>query len=61
SFSTGSIMGRSDPVLSSSYSLPAMPSFSMAASLPMQFTPKYQTNILGVTKAASKAWEKDAN
>ncbi|MEQ2233926.1 Paired box protein Pax-6 [Ilyodon furcidens] len=36
SFSTGSIMGRSDPVLSSSYSLPAMPSFSMAASLPMQ-------------------------
>uniref|UniRef100_A0A3B4GTL1 Homeobox domain-containing protein n=2 Tax=Haplochromini TaxID=319058 RepID=A0A3B4GTL1_9CICH len=32
----GSMLGRSDPVLSNSYSLPAMPSFSMAASLPMQ-------------------------
>uniref|UniRef100_A0A669CAD2 Paired box protein Pax-6 n=1 Tax=Oreochromis niloticus TaxID=8128 RepID=A0A669CAD2_ORENI len=31
-----SMLGRSDPVLSNSYSLPAMPSFSMAASLPMQ-------------------------
>ncbi|XP_032380245.1 paired box protein Pax-6 isoform X3 [Etheostoma spectabile] len=31
SFSSGSMLGRSD-----SYSLPAMPSFSMAASLPMQ-------------------------
>ncbi|KAM7413810.1 hypothetical protein PAMA_018888 [Pampus argenteus] len=36
SFSSGSMLGRSDPVLSNSYSLPAMPSFSMAASLPMQ-------------------------
>ncbi|XP_029951651.1 paired box protein Pax-6-like [Salarias fasciatus] len=36
SFPSGSILGRSDPVLSNSYSLPAMPSFSMAASLPMQ-------------------------
>ncbi|KAM4734858.1 paired box protein Pax-6-like isoform 1-T1 [Anableps anableps] len=36
SFSSGSIIGRSDPVLSNTYSLPAMPSFSMAASLPMQ-------------------------
>ncbi|XP_015242919.1 PREDICTED: paired box protein Pax-6-like [Cyprinodon variegatus] len=36
SFSSGSIMGRSDQVLSNSYGLPAMPSFSMAASLPIQ-------------------------
>ncbi|XP_069019555.1 paired box protein Pax-6-like isoform X1 [Embiotoca jacksoni] len=36
SFSSGSMLGRSDPVLSNSYSLPTMPSFSMAASLPMQ-------------------------
>ncbi|XP_028286618.1 paired box protein Pax-6-like [Parambassis ranga] len=36
SFSSGSLLGRSDPVLSSSYSLPAMPNFSMTASLPMQ-------------------------
>ncbi|XP_054475386.1 paired box protein Pax-6-like isoform X3 [Anoplopoma fimbria] len=36
SFSSGSMLGRSDPVLSNSYSIPAMPSFSMAASLPMQ-------------------------
>uniref|UniRef100_A0AAQ5Z8C1 Paired box 6b n=1 Tax=Amphiprion ocellaris TaxID=80972 RepID=A0AAQ5Z8C1_AMPOC len=36
SFSSGSMLGRSDPVGSNSYSLPAMPSFSMAASLPMQ-------------------------
>uniref|UniRef100_H2L5G5 Paired box protein Pax-6 n=1 Tax=Oryzias latipes TaxID=8090 RepID=H2L5G5_ORYLA len=36
SFSSGSMLGRSDPALSNSYSLPAMPSFSMAASLPMQ-------------------------
>uniref|UniRef100_A0A671XN64 Paired box protein Pax-6-like n=1 Tax=Sparus aurata TaxID=8175 RepID=A0A671XN64_SPAAU len=36
SFTSGSMLGRSDPVLSNSYSLPAMPSFSMAASLPMQ-------------------------
>ncbi|XP_061578577.1 paired box protein Pax-6-like [Cololabis saira] len=36
SFSSGSMLGRSDPVLSSSYSLPAVPTFSMAASLPMQ-------------------------
>ncbi|KAM9807503.1 paired box protein Pax-6-like [Neosynchiropus ocellatus] len=36
SFSPGSMLGRSDPVLSNSYGLPAMPSFSMAASLPMQ-------------------------
>ncbi|KAF7646193.1 hypothetical protein LDENG_00191630, partial [Lucifuga dentata] len=32
----GSMLGRSDSVLSGSYSLPAMPNFSMAASLPMQ-------------------------
>uniref|UniRef100_A0A673CEL7 Paired box protein Pax-6 n=1 Tax=Sphaeramia orbicularis TaxID=375764 RepID=A0A673CEL7_9TELE len=32
----GSMLGRSDSVLSNSYSLPTMPSFSMAASLPMQ-------------------------
>ncbi|KAM7396092.1 hypothetical protein PAMP_019161 [Pampus punctatissimus] len=32
----GSMLGRSDPVLSNSYSLPAMPSFSIAASMPMQ-------------------------
>uniref|UniRef100_A0A8D3DXW4 Paired box protein Pax-6 n=1 Tax=Scophthalmus maximus TaxID=52904 RepID=A0A8D3DXW4_SCOMX len=32
----GSVLGRPDPVLSNSYSIPAMPSFSMAASLPMQ-------------------------
>uniref|UniRef100_A0A3Q3S435 Paired box protein Pax-6 n=1 Tax=Mastacembelus armatus TaxID=205130 RepID=A0A3Q3S435_9TELE len=32
----GAMLGRSDPVMSNSYSLPAMPSFSMAASLPMQ-------------------------
>ncbi|XP_035499347.1 paired box protein Pax-6-like isoform X2 [Scophthalmus maximus] len=36
SFSSGSVLGRPDPVLSNSYSIPAMPSFSMAASLPMQ-------------------------
>ncbi|XP_072241418.1 paired box protein Pax-6-like isoform X1 [Leuresthes tenuis] len=36
SFTSGTMLGRSDPVLSNSYSLPAMPSFSMAASLPMQ-------------------------
>uniref|UniRef100_A0AAQ5XJX5 Paired box 6b n=1 Tax=Amphiprion ocellaris TaxID=80972 RepID=A0AAQ5XJX5_AMPOC len=36
SFDLGSMLGRSDPVGSNSYSLPAMPSFSMAASLPMQ-------------------------
>ncbi|XP_068169618.1 paired box protein Pax-6-like [Antennarius striatus] len=36
SFSSGSMLGRSDPVLSNSYNLPAMPSFSMATSLPMQ-------------------------
>ncbi|XP_078139102.1 paired box protein Pax-6-like isoform X2 [Centroberyx gerrardi] len=36
SFSSGSMLGRSDSVLSNSYSLPTMPSFSMAASLPMQ-------------------------
>ncbi|KAF3689299.1 Paired box protein Pax-6 Oculorhombin [Channa argus] len=36
SFSSGSMLGRSDSVLSNSYSLPAMPSFSMAGSLPMQ-------------------------
>ncbi|XP_061772695.1 paired box protein Pax-6-like [Nerophis ophidion] len=36
SFSSGSLLGRSDSVLSSSYSLPAMPNFSMTASLPMQ-------------------------
>ncbi|XP_061891632.1 paired box protein Pax-6-like [Entelurus aequoreus] len=36
SFSSGSMLGRSDSVLSSSYSLPAMPNFSMTASLPMQ-------------------------
>ncbi|XP_044049164.1 paired box protein Pax-6-like isoform X1 [Siniperca chuatsi] len=36
SFSSGSMLGRSDPVLSNSYSLPAMPTFSMATSLPMQ-------------------------
>lgn len=36
SFSSGSMLGRSDRALSNSYSLPAMPSFSMAASLPMQ-------------------------
>uniref|UniRef100_A0A3P9NLQ1 Paired box protein Pax-6-like n=1 Tax=Poecilia reticulata TaxID=8081 RepID=A0A3P9NLQ1_POERE len=35
SFSSGSIIGRSDPVLSNTYGL-TMPSFSMAASLPMQ-------------------------
>ncbi|XP_054881412.1 paired box protein Pax-6-like isoform X2 [Poeciliopsis prolifica] len=34
-FSSGSIIGRSDPVLSNTYGL-TMPSFSMAASLPMQ-------------------------
>ncbi|KAK1874936.1 Paired box protein Pax-6, partial [Dissostichus eleginoides] len=32
----GSMLGRSDSVLSNSYGLPTMPSFSMAASLPMQ-------------------------
>ncbi|XP_017295769.1 paired box protein Pax-6 [Kryptolebias marmoratus] len=36
SFSSGSILARSDPVLSNSYGLPAVPSFSMAPSLPMQ-------------------------
>ncbi|KAM4574021.1 paired box protein Pax-6-like [Odontesthes bonariensis] len=36
SFTSGTMLGRSDPVLSNSYGLPAMPSFSMAASLPMQ-------------------------
>ncbi|XP_033997639.1 paired box protein Pax-6-like isoform X2 [Trematomus bernacchii] len=36
SFSSGSMLGRSDSVLSNSYGLPTMPSFSMAASLPMQ-------------------------
>lgn len=36
SFSSGSMLGRSDPVLCNSYSLPAMPSFSMSGSLPMQ-------------------------
>ncbi|XP_060932617.1 paired box protein Pax-6-like isoform X4 [Limanda limanda] len=36
SFSSGSVLGRPDPLLSNSYSIPAMPSFSMAASLPMQ-------------------------
>uniref|UniRef100_A0A665UZA6 Paired box protein Pax-6 n=1 Tax=Echeneis naucrates TaxID=173247 RepID=A0A665UZA6_ECHNA len=36
SFSSGTMLGRPDPVLSNSYSIPAMPSFSMAASLPMQ-------------------------
>lgn len=30
------MLGRSDPALPNSYSLPAMPSFSVAASLPMQ-------------------------
>lgn len=30
------MLGRSDPVLAHSYSLPAMPSFSMSASLPVQ-------------------------
>uniref|UniRef100_UPI0037E959DC paired box protein Pax-6-like isoform X2 n=1 Tax=Semicossyphus pulcher TaxID=241346 RepID=UPI0037E959DC len=43
SFSSGSMLGRSDPVLSNSYSLPAMPSFSMAASLPMQVS-SHQTS-----------------
>uniref|UniRef100_A0A667ZPW9 Paired box 6b n=1 Tax=Myripristis murdjan TaxID=586833 RepID=A0A667ZPW9_9TELE len=33
---TGSMLGRSDSVLSSSYGLPPVPSFSMAASLPMR-------------------------
>ncbi|XP_077374112.1 paired box protein Pax-6 [Festucalex cinctus] len=32
----GSMLGRSDSVLSCSYSIPSMPHFSMAASLPMQ-------------------------
>uniref|UniRef100_A0A7N6BY78 Paired box protein Pax-6 n=1 Tax=Anabas testudineus TaxID=64144 RepID=A0A7N6BY78_ANATE len=36
SFSSGSMLGRSDPVLCNNYSLPAMPSYSMAGSLPMQ-------------------------
>ncbi|XP_029909485.1 paired box protein Pax-6 isoform X1 [Myripristis murdjan] len=36
SFSSGSMLGRSDSVLSSSYGLPPVPSFSMAASLPMR-------------------------
>uniref|UniRef100_H3C9U9 Paired box protein Pax-6 n=1 Tax=Tetraodon nigroviridis TaxID=99883 RepID=H3C9U9_TETNG len=36
SLSSGSMLGRSDPVLAHSYSLPAMPSFSMSASLPVQ-------------------------
>ncbi|XP_047451339.1 paired box protein Pax-6-like isoform X2 [Mugil cephalus] len=35
-FPSGSILTRSDQGLSSSYSLPAMPCFSMATSLPMQ-------------------------
>lgn len=43
SFSSGSMLGRSDPVLSNSYSLPAMPTFSMAASLPMQVRLFYKT------------------
>uniref|UniRef100_A0A7N8XLH6 Paired box protein Pax-6 n=1 Tax=Mastacembelus armatus TaxID=205130 RepID=A0A7N8XLH6_9TELE len=38
----GAMLGRSDPVMSNSYSLPAMPSFSMAASLPMQV--RFQTS-----------------
>lgn len=32
----GAMLGRSDPVMSNNYSLPTMPSFSMAANLPMQ-------------------------
>ncbi|XP_051916891.1 paired box protein Pax-6 isoform X2 [Hippocampus zosterae] len=36
SFTSGSVLGRSDSVLSCSYSLPSMPHFGMAASLPMQ-------------------------
>nr|XP_061813332.1 paired box protein Pax-6-like isoform X2 [Nerophis lumbriciformis] len=36
SFSSGSVLGRSDSVLSCTYSLPSMPHFSMTASLPMQ-------------------------
>ncbi|XP_061630823.1 paired box protein Pax-6-like isoform X4 [Phyllopteryx taeniolatus] len=36
SFSSGSMLGRSDSVLSCSYNLQSMPHFSMAASLPMQ-------------------------
>ncbi|XP_011615169.2 paired box protein Pax-6-like [Takifugu rubripes] len=36
SLSSGSMLGRSDSVLAHSYSLPAMPSFSMSASLPVQ-------------------------
>ncbi|XP_056138411.1 paired box protein Pax-6-like [Lampris incognitus] len=36
SFTSGSMLGRSDSTLSNSYTLQAMPSFSMATSLPMQ-------------------------
>ncbi|XP_029009453.1 paired box protein Pax-6-like isoform X2 [Betta splendens] len=36
SFSSGSMLGRSDPILCNSYSLPAMPSFSMSGNLSMQ-------------------------
>lgn len=39
SLSSGSMLGRSDPVLAHSYSLPTMPSFSMTASLPVQVGP----------------------
>ncbi|XP_077453129.1 paired box protein Pax-6-like isoform X2 [Stigmatopora argus] len=36
SFASGSVLGRSDSVLSCTYSLPSMPHFSMTASLPVQ-------------------------
>uniref|UniRef100_A0A8C6LUW1 Paired box protein Pax-6 n=1 Tax=Nothobranchius furzeri TaxID=105023 RepID=A0A8C6LUW1_NOTFU len=36
SFSSGSMLARSDPVLSNSYGLPSVPSFGMSASLTMQ-------------------------
>ncbi|XP_034031578.1 paired box protein Pax-6-like [Thalassophryne amazonica] len=36
SFSSGSLLGRSDLVLSSSFSVPTMPSFTVAASMPIQ-------------------------
>ncbi|KAG7281893.1 hypothetical protein CRUP_031142 [Coryphaenoides rupestris] len=36
SFSSGPVLGRSESVLSNSYSIPNLPSFTMASSLPIQ-------------------------